>query len=173
MMRVYTLHSDICGTIGCRLTDPSGSIHSAGKELCVVKGDNGIYPHTIRNRGYQENMTFMEDGPEEIFANASEMLMIKRELFKEIGGFNEYYGEVFQDIELNVECLKRSLYNFYLDYAICVFYETNEDRHGDGDLDIRVNYDYSRIVSYLAENNQHVGKYIEIFEKTDIPELMT
>lgn len=166
MVKVYIMHKDIIGTLGCRVVTEDGNIHSAGHEVITIKRDGIFYPFTIRNRGYGENNIYMPDGPEEIIANSSSILMINRDVFTSASGFNELYGTAFESLELGVKCLKDELYNLYLDYATCLYYD--KDMNTDQQAGVKLNYDYNRIVNLLTEEKNNIKKYVEIYEENKI-----
>lgn len=78
------------GVVGCRLLYPSGSIQHSGVYFTVEEGWNAHHFHHER-----------EAGP--IHAVTGACLAIRRDLFTELGGFNDEYRNGSEDIEL---CLK-------------------------------------------------------------------
>lgn len=168
MIRFLTLHHHEAGTVGCRLTYETGTIQHAGQTIFTYKQGDGMYlPLSIVHRDYGLQRKECTNVPEQIFSNTGAFSLILRDLFLDIGGFNENYVECFEDVEFNVECLKKGRKNFYLDYAHCVHYEAvTRKKQSDGQHIIRQNYDFNNTLTpFLQENLDHIRPYVTVVSK--------
>jgi O-antigen biosynthesis protein len=99
------------GAVGPMLIYPDGTIQHAG----VVLGFRGTADHIMR--GYQHDI----DGyygslccAREVSAVTAACLMIKKSVFNEVGGFNQHYQTIYQDVDL---CLKIRDKNYNIIYT--------------------------------------------------------
>jgi len=95
----YSLQSDV-GGVGALLFYPDNSVQHAG----IILGPRGTADHLMRgfdanSAGYAGSLICAR----EVSAVTAACLMIKRDLFEKVGGFNEHYFTHYQDIDL---CLK-------------------------------------------------------------------
>ena len=68
--------------------------------------------------------------------NTAAFMLISKNLFNEIGGFNEIYDECFEDVELNLLCLLKNKVNVTNNVAACYHLEsqTRTRVYEDSDL---------------------------------------
>jgi GT2 family glycosyltransferase len=86
------------GIVAPRLLFPDGKIQSAGGEF-----DNRLQPHH-RCLGYSDLTNWEVNTPQSVSWATGAFLAIRREVFQQIGGFDEAYaGGYFEDVEL---CLR-------------------------------------------------------------------
>lgn len=88
------------GAVGPLLLYPGGSVQHAG----VILGPRGTADHVMRFYpskvdGYNGSLSC----PREVSAVTAACLMMRTALFRELGGFEELYGMIYQDLDL---CLK-------------------------------------------------------------------
>jgi GT2 family glycosyltransferase len=167
MVRAYTFHSHEVGTIGCRLVYENGKVQHAGQVLFTYKEQSGFYlPLSIGHKEYGLKKGESSDFPEEVISNTGALSMTSRDLFLDIGGFNEKYVECFEDMEFNIECIKRDKKNLYLDYAHCVHYEAvTRKKEQDGQQLVRQNFDFRHtLYSFLNENLDVIKPYIKVLD---------
>lgn len=96
---LYSIQNDV-GAVGGLLLYPDKSIQHAG----IILGPRGTADHLMR--GFDANSTGYAGSlicAREVTAVTAACMMIKRDLFEKIGGFNEHYFTHYQDIDL---CLK-------------------------------------------------------------------
>jgi GT2 family glycosyltransferase len=150
------------GTVGSRLHFSDGSIQHGGI-MVYVRQDRRIGLGHLGLNSYYNYPTHVK----EVFGNTAAFMMIKKDIFNKIGGFNESYKECFEDVELNIECLNRNLKNYFVHDSICYHYES-QTRNGDGEKWKRETEDYTnRIIPFII-NNKKTYKYFENMSENDV-----
>jgi len=105
-MLEYAIRPEV-GIVGAKLYYPDGSIQHAG----MILGISGIAGLTYKHASHTSTGNFYRLLlPQNLSAVTAACLMIKREVFSELGGFDEQYALAASDIDL---CLK-ALSNDYL-----------------------------------------------------------
>lgn len=159
MLSTYLKHKKHLGTIGCRLHYGDNSIQHGGIKIVMRKdGKMGLTHNGI---GTYFGASF--DKEYDIYGNTGAFLMIKRELFNEIGGFDENTVECMEDVKLNMECIIRNKKNIYQGKAVCYHYESisrsKNEKKQKGEWE-----DLNNIISPFVIKHMHkLKKYITIF----------
>jgi hypothetical protein len=95
-------HFSRVGAVGAQLLYPSGSIQHGG----VALGLRGTADHMYRNFPYNSSAAHgSANWTREVSAVTAACVLIPRNVFEEVGGFNESYTTAYQDVDL---CLKIS-----------------------------------------------------------------
>jgi GT2 family glycosyltransferase len=159
MVDIFTKNKNI-GTVGARLyygdntIQHSGIITFLGQERRIHlshKGLKSYYNYHVTNK--------------EVFGNTAAFMMIKKNIFDIIGGFNEEYIECFEDVELNVECLNRNLKNIFVSDAICYHYES-QTRKSDPQKMNKEAEDYmKRIIPFILKSKKSYNYFENISAK--------
>lgn len=109
-MLYYAKQKDV-GAVGPMLIYPDNKVQHAG----VVLGFRGTADHIMR--GFPDNV----DGyfgslccAREVSAVTAACIMIKKSVFEEVGGFNQHYQVIYQDVDL---CLKIRNKNYRIIYT--------------------------------------------------------
>jgi len=109
------------GIVGAKLVYPDGVIQHSG----IVLGINGVAGNA--NQGVVEE-TLGDFGFSGMIRNYSAVtgacLMMRREVFEEIGGFNEKLGVAFNDVDLCLEVRKAGYRIVYTPYARLIHHES-------------------------------------------------
>ena len=125
MVEVFNTNKQ-SGTVGIRLHFEDNKIQHSGVIAFVDKD----YNIRISHHGIGTYFNYHQ-GRKEVFGNTAAFMMIKKTLFKQIGGFKETYNECFEDVELNIECLNKRLKNYLVGSAVAYHYESqtrNKDK---------------------------------------------
>lgn len=154
MVKVYQKNKFNTGTIGARLHFENNRIQHAGILGCV--NQKGVLGFT--HLGLQSNYNYSELS--EVIGNTAAFLLIRKDLFNSIGGFNEGYIECFEDVELNLECLLRNKKNIFVGNAVCHHFESITRGKSNEALN-RLGVDYrERLLPFVKSNNK-IHKYIK------------
>lgn len=154
MVEVYLKNKKSVGTIGARLHFEDNTIQHAGM-ISWINRNRGI---EISHNGLRSYYNY-ERNPK-IIGNTAAFLLINKDLFNNIGGFNQSYIECFEDVELNMECLNRNKQNYFLDSAVCYHYES-VSRGKTQEAINRLLQDYKNNLLPFIIKNKKVHKYIK------------
>ncbi len=143
-----------------------GSIGSHLIFLNQMTQHNGIFVQKINNKfqfGHYNHNSFRHDyQTKEIFGNTGASLFIKKEIFNEIGGFDNNLN-LFQDVKLNIELLSKGYTNVYCGTALAYHFESST-RHKTENDKIRdmnlLQQDLQKIQNYCIMKEEYFKKYI-------------
>jgi GT2 family glycosyltransferase len=163
----FYLKNKMIGTIGVRLHFGDNSIQHSGINL-FLGNDRRIHVSHHGLRSYYKH----HKGNKEVFGNTAAFMMIKKQIFKNIGGFNESYKECFEDVHLNVECLNLNLKNYLLSDVVCYHYES-QTRNKNEDKWKNEAEDYTnRIIPFIIKNKK-TYKYFDNISEKDVTMIMS
>jgi GT2 family glycosyltransferase len=109
------------GAVGARLLYPNGTIQHAG----VVLGIGAVAGHAFKHfagdtTGYFGQAAAIRD----VSAVTGACLMVRRDAFEEVGGFDERLRVAFNDIDFCLKLRVRGYLNIYTPYATLVHHES-------------------------------------------------
>jgi GT2 family glycosyltransferase len=158
----FYLKNKMVGTIGARLHFEDGSIQHGGI-MVYMRQDRRV---GVGHHGFRSYYNYYPQ-TKEVFGNTAAFMMIKKDIFNKIGGFNQGYQECFEDVELNIDCLNRNLKNYFVPDAVCYHYES-QTRNKDGKKWEKEAEDYTkRIVPYILANKKTYN-YFENIKANDL-----
>jgi GT2 family glycosyltransferase len=159
MVDIFNKNKNV-GTVGSRLYYADGTIQHSGV-IAFIGQDRRIGLSHKGLKSYYNHHT----NNKEVFGNTAAFMMIKKNIFNIIGGFNENYIECFEDVELNVECLNRSLKNIFAADAICYHYES-QTRNADPKKLTKESEDYmKRIIPFILKSKKCYNYFENISAK--------
>jgi GT2 family glycosyltransferase len=129
---MVNIHNDTkkIGTVGCRLHYEDGSVQHLGVSLQVNDKDQLLITHKYI-RWDNENIRASKS-ESYTHGNTAAFMMVSKDLFLEIGCFNEDYTECFEDVEFNLRCLLKNKVNVTTNKAVCYHLESQtRDRTGE------------------------------------------
>lgn len=134
------------GIVGCKLIDGTGAFLPESKRgvptpwvaFTKIFGLYKIFPNnTLFNRYYAQHLSPYQTGKVDILVGA--FMVLKRELYNEIGGFDENCFMYSDDIDLSYMALQRGKENYY-------FHETS-------------------VIHYKGESTVRDGTYMKRFQE--------
>ena len=105
------------GAVGAKLLFPGGIIQHAG----VIVGINGLAGHAFRFQHSSASYCGLADVIRNCSAVTGACLMMRGELFKQLGGFDEKLAVGLQDIDLCLRLRELGYLNIYTPYA-CLYH---------------------------------------------------
>jgi GT2 family glycosyltransferase len=141
------------GTVGCQLFFYEGASQHMGV-FCV---QTGPYHYSYGHTGmWTHDFNF---GANAVFGNTGAAMMIKKDLFLELGGFNEIYESVFQDVELNAQCIIKGLKNVYIGSAMA-YHNESSSRKDDKEDGEKLRRDLSKINRFVFKHRKVLSPFI-------------
>jgi len=122
-------HTDI-GIAGCKLIDGTGNFLPESKRgiptpfvaITKIFGFYKLFPKTtLFNRYYAQHLSENETGKVDILVGA--FMIMKRELYLEIGGFDEDCFMYSDDIDLSYRVLQKGKSNYYFHKTTVIHYK--------------------------------------------------
>lgn len=141
------------GAVGAKLLFKDNRVQHAG----VVMGLGGITGHAFKYFNRNDPGYFgMASAPREVSAVTGACLLIKKDLFLKIGGFNEKDLPIsYNDVDLCLRIQEHGLRVIYTPYSLLYHYESIS-RGNDADLKIKNPEMYKRVI---AEENYMYNKW--------------
>jgi len=152
MVEVYIKNKHTIGTIGARLHYTDNTIQCGGI-FCTVRKDQKLIMH---HYGFKSSYGY-KPYTINVFANTGAFLLINKNLFRNIGGFNEKYSQCYEDVELSLNALINKKINVVVNDAVCYHKEgvSRDVDHPD------VAKDYKDILyTFMDKNINKLRKHI-------------
>lgn len=120
-------HNDL-GVVGCKLIDGTGNFLPESKRgtptrfvaFTKISGLYKLFPNTF-GKYYAQYLSENETGKVDILVGA--FMLMKRELYNEIGGFDENCFMYSDDIDLSYMALKKGKSNYYFHETSVIHYK--------------------------------------------------
>lgn len=170
MVAIYLNNKKTVGTIGARLHFGDNTVQHSGIRVYLNQEPNGMYRIILTHKGFKSYYSFYGDN-RKIFGNTGAFLMINKELFSKIGGFNTNYRECFEDVELNIQCLNHNKENIFCGDAVCYHYES-QTRNKDEKKARREYEDYSRLLIPFVVNNKKTYHYFDNIDAKNLDHII-
>lgn len=112
---------DEIGICGCRLLYDDDSIQHAG----VIIGINGVAGHAFKYlKGYEDTYYNRELITQNYSAVTAAVLMVRKDVFESIHGFDENFAVAFNDIDFCLRVIEQNKLIVYAPYACYYHYES-------------------------------------------------
>lgn len=155
-VQVYNKNHNV-GTIGIRLHFENSLIQHCGV-FYHEDGKGALHLGHVdigKSRDFKTNIDYNAHG------NTAAFMLINRELFIELGCFNERYIECFEDVELNFKCLIEGKKNITVCDAVSFHYESLS-RNKDPKKIEKLQTDYEeRLFPFYRENKAKLRKFLK------------
>ena len=116
------------GAVGARLLYPDGTLQHAG----VVAGIGGAAGHGHKHYSGKHNGYFSQiQSINNYAAVTAACLMCRRDVFVEVGGFEEDLAIAFNDIDFCFKILEKGYRNVYLPHVVLYHYESKSRGYED------------------------------------------
>jgi GT2 family glycosyltransferase len=153
MLKVFKEKNGV-GTVGCRLHFEDGTIQHDGIVFKMGPKNNIIPTHANLGSYY-----LYTNGIKETYGNTAALMMIRKNLFLKLGGYNEKYTTCFEDVELNLSCLVSGFKNYYDGNLVAYHYES-KTRGKNEENSKKEFFDYTETLEPFIIKN-----YNKIFKK--------
>lgn len=136
------------GTIGARLHFGDNTIQHDGIFVLNNSKTNQIMLGHLNFKSYFN----FKVGQNSVVGNTGGLMMIRKNLFENIGMFNENYISCLEDVELNLKCKMLNLENICDSNLVAYHYES-QTRNNDIEKNNKFNFDYSNNFLPFIKNN--------------------
>lgn len=157
MVQTYLKNKKDVGTIGARLHFGDNSVQHSG--IMLMLGRDGKLH--ISHYGLNSYYNYRDDVQKDVFGNTGAFMMITKDTFYQVGGFEDEYNECFEDVHFNIDCINMGKTNIFDGTAVCYHYES-QTRNKDGDKLERESEDYKKAIGNVVNNPKTYGYFINI-----------
>ncbi len=137
------------GGVGCRLLNPDGSVQNSCKKFPMLK--NAFYTYLSLdklNRDYDMS-DFDYNTTREVEQIAATFLMLRSDVMKKIGYFDESYGILYNDVDLCLRIRKAGYRLYFLHNCNAMHYGSHSTKNADFKLRKKM---YGDIYRYYKNN---------------------
>ena len=156
------------GTVGARLHFGDNTVQHGGMLLWLKKewlSERGLSRIEISHYNLRQAYKHSYEGVAPVVGNTGAFLLVEKDLFLKVGGFNPTYIECFEDAELNFAILLEGRVNLFVSDAVAYHYESKTRDKDDEKLN-RLQKDYmERLFPYIGQalGDNHKGAIIGQF----------
>jgi GT2 family glycosyltransferase len=147
MLQVYK-ENPRTGTVGCRLHFADNTIQHDGILIARKKENNMLILSHLNLKNYYNYFNTTK----EVIGNTGGLMMIRKNVFENMGFFNENYLSCFEDVELNVKIFSSGLKNFICSQCVAYHYES-QTRNEDPNTINKLNSDYNNHLFPMLQEN--------------------
>ncbi len=108
------------GEVGAKLLYPNGKVQHAG--ITVGLGGAAAHPHRLLDDEYGFQGWLVN--PRNVLAVTAACMMVKRDLFLKMGGFDTELDPAYQDVDFGIRLYEKGYWNVYTPYARLYHYES-------------------------------------------------
>lgn len=155
MVDVYLKNLNTVGTVGARLHYENGTLQHLG--MAITGNPSNPLAHNYGGEIFQRSDYSVDLGL--VYGNTAAFMLISRNLFIDIGGYNESYEECFEDAELNLKLAALGRKNYLPLDAVCYHFESMSRREMRKESFITRN-DFIRISQFLERNAAVLSQYL-------------
>lgn len=160
MTAQYIKHKNNVGTIGCRLYYADDSVQHGGIQGFITKNNQFGLSHFGLRSYYRASFEKEYD----VFGNTGAFLMISKDRFYAVDGFEDKTQECMEDVVLNMDCILKGYKNIYVGQAVCYHYESVTRKQNpmktQGERNDMQNY----VVPKIMSNINTFKKYLTIYK---------
>jgi GT2 family glycosyltransferase len=145
------------GTVGARLHFGDNTIQHDG----IFFGLDTERKLGVSHKNFRSyyNFTTLNN---KVAGNTAGLLMMRKNLFEKIGGFNESYRVCFEDVELNLQCIAHGFENI-CDGSLVAYHYESQTRKNSGEEITMMNEDFKNIlVKFIYENKDKLQSWIKL-----------
>jgi len=173
MVSVWQKNKRKVGTVGARLHFEDNTVQHGGMLLWLKKEwltDTGLTRIEISHYNLRQGYRHRLEGTNPVVGNTGAFLLIEKNLFLKVGGFNPMYVECFEDAELNFSVLLEGKVNLFVSDAVAYHYESKTRDKSDEKLE-RLQQDYrERLFPFIGgalgdrKKATLLGQFINVVE---------
>ena len=139
MISFFESHPSV-GLAGCKILNPDGTLQLACRRsfpgpwtsFCKVTGLSSLFPHSSLFARY--NLTYKDENKSyEVDAISGSFMMVKREVYEKIGGFDEDFFMYGEDLDLCYRIQKAGYKVFYMHETQVIHYKGESTRRSSLD----------------------------------------
>jgi N-acetylglucosaminyl-diphospho-decaprenol L-rhamnosyltransferase len=112
------------GALGPRVLDPDGSVYPSARALPSIRTGighallSGVWPSNPWTRRYQQRDVSASETAAEVGWLSGAFLLLRREAFEEIGGFDDDFFMYFEDVDLGRRLAEAGWSNLFVPDAV-------------------------------------------------------
>jgi GT2 family glycosyltransferase len=143
------------GTVGCRLHFEDNTIQHDGIFIAKSKLNNSFNLGHINFKNYYN---FFNE-TKEVIGNTAGLMLVRKNVFENVGLFSENYLSCFEDVELNVKITSSGLKNFICGKCVAYHYESQTRKEDSEDME-KQKTDYMKLIPVINDNWEKIKEKV-------------
>jgi GT2 family glycosyltransferase len=156
MVRILKLNSKV-GIVGSRLHYEDNTLQHSGIFMYLNQIDKTI---NVTHNNSNSYFNYVVDD-REVAVNTAALMMVRKDLFINIGMFNELYNHCWEDVELNLQCILKGYINIVSGKSVAFHYESKTRNIGEENTEITSQYN-NILIPFIQKNVDKLKKYFYI-----------
>jgi GT2 family glycosyltransferase len=157
MVQILTTNPK-AGTVGARLHFEDNTIQH---DSIIIGLSDKTKDLMVGHKNFKSYYNFT-NSLTNVIGNTAGLLMIRKNVFEKINGFNESYRICFEDVELNLKCIVLGLSNIYNGNLVAYHYESQTRKNNDEEV-LMMNEDFRNILAkFIQENPDKLQSWIKV-----------
>jgi len=152
MVEEYIKNPYKVGTIGIRTHLKNHMVHQYGLQLISIETQEGVFELGLDFKGYGKAYGYKNETQRAVMGNSCECMLIERDLFFELSGFNVNYQYSLQDFELNLKAILLGRENIIVGGAVGIYSSYKRPKFHP--------VDYTLLMSFINDNIEGVTPYV-------------
>ncbi len=153
MVKAYVDDPNACGTLGIRMHTRNNMIRHFGLQLFSTETKEG-FELGLGFQGYQSAYRYKNKVVKNVLGASKDFLMISKDLFKEVGGFNKSYMHSLEDFELNIKTILKGKKNLIVGNAVCYYLGQDVPKFMPDD--------FTHLVNFINQHVDTITPYVDL-----------
>jgi GT2 family glycosyltransferase len=145
---------DRVGTVGCRLHYSNNTIQHDGISIIMRQKHKAYTLDHLNKETYYKFNT----GIDEVGGNTAALMMIRKKVFENIGGFNEIFKHCYEDAILGLQLIKNGYYNYCNGECVAYHHESQTREIENNKIEMVQDFN-EHVYPFIKENFEKFKKY--------------
>lgn len=154
LVKTYQENASHCGTLGVRMHMRNNMLRHFGLQLFSRETDDG-HELGLGYQGFQSAYKYQNKVMKNILGSSKDCLMISKDLYYEIGGFNKQYLHNLDDFELNLMAILHGKTNILVGNAVCYYLGKDCPKF--------LPDDFLTLVNFVNLHSEIIAPYVNLF----------
>jgi GT2 family glycosyltransferase len=156
MVRILKLNTKV-GVVGSRLHYEDNTLQHSGIFMYLNQIDKTI---NVTHNNSNSYFNYVVEN-NEVVGNTAALMMTRKDLFINIGMFNELYDYCWEDVELNLKCILKGYINIISGKSVAFHYESKTRNIDKENTEITSQY-FNILIPFIQKNVDKLKKYFYI-----------
>ena len=153
MVKAYLEDPEECGTLGIRMHNRNNMIRHFGLQLFSTETKEG-FELGLGFQGFQSAYRYKNKVVKNVLGTSKDFMMISRDLYNVIGGFNKTYMHSLEDFELNIASILSGKKNIIVGNAVCYYLGLDVPKFMPDD--------FTTLVNFINKHVDRVTPYVDL-----------
>lgn len=151
--KVYLENPNECGTLGVRMHTTNNMVRHFGLQLFSTETQEG-FELGLGFQGFQSAYRYKNQVIKDVLGSSMDFMMVPKELFYKIKGFNKNYLHSLEDFEFNLSAILAGRRNFLVGTAACYFTGPSMPKF--------LPDDFLTLIDFVNHNVESITSYVDL-----------